>query len=65
MIKRPCDVPGDAVQIAHVATGEIENDSAMLTKPKSNKVKSGIAGATARNRNLLSEWQSRIIRKAS
>lgn len=57
--KRPADAIGNAVMIARIATGEIEDNQ------KSGRVKSGQAGAKARMQNLSSEQRSEIARKAA
>ncbi len=59
--KRPADVIGNAVHIAQIATGEIEDTK--LTQP--NKRKSGLAGAKARAESMTSEERSEIARKAA
>ena len=58
--KRPADVNARAVLIARIATGEIEE----LPRP-SKKVKSGKAGAKARNAKLSAERRSAIAKKAA
>lgn len=58
-------VIGNAVRVAQIATGEAPDDNAELTKPKSNKVKSGRAGAKARNKSLSGEDRTLIARKAA
>ncbi len=59
--KRPADVIGNAVRIAKVATGEIEETE--LKQPA--KRKSGLAGSKARAENLTAEERSEIARKAA
>lgn len=59
--KRPADVIGNAVHIARIATGEIEDTT--LKQPA--KRKSGLAGAKARADKLTSEERSEIARKAA
>lgn len=59
--KRPADVIGNAVHIAQIATGEIEDTK--LDQP--NKRKSGLAGGKARAQSLTSEERSEIARKAA
>jgi hypothetical protein len=58
--KRPADVNARAVLIAKIATGEIEESP----RP-SKKVKSGKAGAKARNAKLSAEQRSAIAKKAA
>ncbi|MEM9148766.1 MAG: RNA-binding protein [Pseudomonadota bacterium] len=59
--KRPADVIGNAVMVAKIATGEIED-----TKYKQPaKVKSGKAGAVARVENTTPEERSEIAKKAA
>ncbi|MEM7547694.1 MAG: RNA-binding protein [Pseudomonadota bacterium] len=59
--KRPADVIGNAVHIAKIATGEIEETT--LKQPA--KRKSGVAGAKARAQSLTAEERSEIARKAA
>lgn len=59
--KRPADVIGNAVHIAKIATGEIEDAS--LEQP--NKRKSGLAGAKARAENTTPEQRQETARKAA
>lgn len=59
--KRPADVIGCAVMVAKIATGEIEEE---LTE-KSGRVRSGQAGAKARNESLTEEERAEIARKAA
>jgi hypothetical protein len=59
--KRPADVIGNAVHIAKIATGEIEDTT--LKQPA--KRKSGLAGAKARADKLTAEERSEIARKAA
>jgi len=59
--KRPADVIGNAVHIARIATGEIEDTT--LRQPA--KRKSGLAGAKARAEKLTAEERSEIARKAA
>ena len=58
--KRPADVNARAVMIAKIATGELEE-----TPRPSNKLKSGKAGAKARNAKLSAEQRSAIAKKAA
>ena len=57
--KRPADAIGNAVMIAQIATGQIEDNQ------KSGRVKSGQAGAKARAQNLTSEQRSEIAKAAA
>ena len=57
--KRPADAIGNAVMVAQIATGEIEDNR------KSGRVKSGHAGAKARAQNLTSEQRSEIAKNAA
>lgn len=59
--KRPADVIGAAVMVAKIATGEITE----TTRAKSNKTKSGLAGAKARAEKLTPEARSEIAKKAA
>ena len=59
--KRPADVIGNAVHVAKIATGEIEE----TTYKQPNKVKSGRAGAKARAEALSPEDRSAIAKKAA
>ena len=59
--KRPADVIGCAVMVAKIATGEIEEE---LTE-KSGRVRSGQAGAKARNEALTEEQRAEIAAKAA
>lgn len=58
--RRPADVIGAAFMVAKIATGEIEDHSS----PKSDRVRSGRAGAKARAQNLAksTETKSRGMR---
>jgi hypothetical protein len=58
--RRPADVNARAVLIAKIATGEIEE-----TPRPSKKVKSGKAGAKARNAKLSAEQRSAIAKRAA
>ncbi|MEO0625222.1 MAG: hypothetical protein AAF183_24035 [Pseudomonadota bacterium] len=59
--RRPADVIGNAVIVAKIATGEIED-----TKYKQPaKVKAGKAGAAARVGNTTAEERSEIAKKAA
>lgn len=59
--KRPADVIGNAVHIARIATGEIEDTK--LKQPA--KRKSGLAGSKARAEKMTPEERSEIARKAA
>jgi len=59
--KRPADSIGCAVNVARIATGEIE-DTRFVSK---NRHKSGVAGAKARNERLSKEMRQEIAKKAA
>ena len=59
--KRPADTNACAVNVAKIATEEVEESS--YAQP--NKVKSGIAGAKARLESTGSERRSQIAQKAA
>ena len=59
--KRPADAIGNAVQIARIAIGEIEDTA--YKQP--NKVKSGRAGAKARADSMTSEKRQKIAKIAA
>jgi len=59
--KRPADVIGNAVKVAKIATGEIEEE----TNEPSGRVRSGKAGAKARTEKLSPEERRDIARKAA
>lgn len=59
--KRPADAIGNAIAVAKIATGEIQ-DTKMI---KSGRTKSGHAGAAARAKKLSPEDRKRIAEKAS
>ena len=59
--KRPADVIGNAVHIAKIATGEVEETG--YAQPA--KAKSGRAGAKARADKLTAEERSEIAKKAA
>jgi hypothetical protein len=59
--KRPADVIGNAVMVARIATGEIEE----TIEEKPGRVRSGKAGAKARAEKLTSQERSDIARKAA
>lgn len=57
--RRPADSIGMSVMVARIATGEIEDNK------KSNRTKSGKAGAKARAQKLTTEERTEIARKAA
>ena len=59
--QRPADVIGNAILVARIATGEVEE----LKPERSGRVRSGIAGAKARNKNLDTNQRSEIAKKAA
>lgn len=59
--QRPADVIGNAVHIARIATGEIEETS--LKQPA--KRKSGLAGAKARQENTTEAQRKEIAVRAA
>jgi len=59
--KRPADAIGNAVHIARIATGEIEETT--LKQPA--KCASGLAGAKARQENTTEAQRHEIARKAA
>lgn len=59
--KRPADVIGNAVHIARIATGEIEETG--YKQPA--KARSGKAGAKARAEKLTAEERTAIAKKAA
>ena len=59
--KRPADVIGNAVHIAKIATGEIEETG--YKQPA--KAKSGRAGAKARAESMTAEERSEVAKKAA
>jgi len=59
--KRPADAIGNAVHIARIATGEIEETT--LKQPA--KRKSGLAGAEARVQNTTAEDRKATAKKAA
>lgn len=62
--KRPPDVIGNAVKIAQIATGEIEDDAADDGKDKAAQAL-GRKGGKARASKLTKEQRSEIARKAA
>ena len=58
--KRPVDVIGNAVHIARIATGEVED-----TTVKASSRERGLAGAKARQENTTAEERSDIARRAA
>lgn len=59
--KRPSDVIGAAIMVGRLATGEIDEH----TQEPSSKVRSGLAGAKARAKNMSKEERSAVARKAA
>ena len=59
--RRPADVIGNAVHIAKIATGEIEESG--YQQPA--KAKSGRAGAKARAESMTAEERSEVAKKAA
>lgn len=59
--KRPADVIGAAVVVARIATGELQETPSLQT----GRVRSGIAGGTARATKLSAEERSNIARNAA
>ncbi len=59
--RRLADSIGCAVRVARIATGEIEESLLQ----KSGRVRSGYAGAKARNESLTEEQRSDIARRAA
>ena len=59
--QRPADVIGNAIMVAKIATGEI----AEMAPVKSGRMRSGIAGAKARNESLTTKQRSEIAKKAA
>lgn len=62
--KRPADVIGNAVKIARIATGEIEDEVDEDGKSKAAK-ELGRKGGTARAKKLTKEQRSEIARRAA
>jgi len=62
--KRPADVIGNAVKIAQIATGEVEETVADDGKDPAAKVL-GAKGGKKRAENLLPERRKEIARKAA
>lgn len=62
--KRPADVIGNAVKIAQIATGEIEDDVEDDGKDPAAKAL-GAKGGRARAAKLTPEQRSEIARKAA
>lgn len=59
--RRPANVIGNAVRVAKIATGEIEDTG----HEQPNKAKGGRAGAAARARSLTPERRHEIAAKAA
>jgi hypothetical protein len=64
--KRPSDVIGNAVHVARIATGEIEDD-APEPKPEKNAAAQelGRKGGAARAKSMSPEKRAEIARKAA
>lgn len=62
--KRPADVIGNAVKIAQIATGEIEDDKTDDGKDKAAQAL-GRKGGRARASKLTKERRSEIAKKAA
>lgn len=62
--KRPADVIGEAVMVAKIATGEIEDDAEENGKNKAAQ-ELGRKGGKARAEKLTSEQRSEIAKKAA
>lgn len=60
--KRPADVIGNAVMVAKIATGEIEDE---IEVKSAGKVRSGHAGAKARAESLSAGERSEIAARAA
>ena len=61
--RRPADVIGNAVHVARIATGEIDDKKEPLTMP--NRAKGGRKGGAARAAALPAERRSEIARAAA
>lgn len=61
--KRPADVIGNAVLIARIATGEVE-DTTRSAATEANR-KGGLKGGKARAAKLTAEERSAIAKKAA
>ena len=61
--RRPADVIGNAVHVARIATGQIDDKKEPLTMP--NRAKGGRAGGAARKAALTPERRSEIARAAA
>jgi hypothetical protein len=59
--KRPADVIGNAIRVAKIATGEIQE----AIESKSGRVRSGRAGAKARTDKLSRDQRRDIAKKAA
>jgi len=59
--KRPTDIVGNAIMVAKLATGELEE----TLKQPSGKVRSGHAGAKARASKMTKEQRSAVAKKAA
>lgn len=63
--KRPADVIGNAVKIAQIATGEIEDDAPEDDGKDKAAQSLGKRGGAARAQKLTPEERSEIARKAA
>jgi len=59
--KRPADLIGNAVMVAKIATGEIQDNPSQTP----GRIRSGKAGAKARAQILTPEERSEIAKKAA
>ena len=59
--RRPADAVGCAVAVGRIATGDVVE----LNQEKSGRVRSGKAGAKARNQSLTREERREIAKKAA
>ena len=63
--KRPVDVVGNAIMVAKIATGEIEETYVSVKKPSKKQRLGAVKGAKARTERLSPERRSEIARKAA
>ncbi len=63
--KRPADVIGNAIMVAKIATGEIEEGTPLDDGKDQNAKALGKKGGAARARSLSSEKRSEIASKAA
>jgi hypothetical protein len=61
--KRPADVIGNAVMVAKIATGEIEDAKPLIGKELHQK--GGLKGGPARAENLSAKRRSEIAKQAA